>query len=211
MSVIETLYPDGDLQVNAWRTEGGGTVNLYASVDDPGAHDGDTTYVRLANSVTGTLTSDYEASLQNPAASWKGIPAVGTGGVWAALKDAWVGSGGTWKRLRLLAVRSGAAWKTLVPEVTVRAVAKRIPNLVGDPISGSLALRVGATTIASTSLSLADNAYVETVLTLPASDLIGYDPTDLRVLVSGSVTTSDIDLNGPSELRVTQLKVELSD
>jgi len=170
MSVIETVYPFADVAAGSWLNESGGSV-LYASLDETGTDDGDTSYAYLSQGVAGTTTSEFEVRLSSPG-TWKAPLVVRDGETWKTVQDAWVRDGETWKRPKVIRVRDGETWKFGVPQLVVRCVAKRVDNLAHDPISGTLKLKVGATIIASTSLSLTDGMYVETSLTIDAADLV---------------------------------------
>jgi hypothetical protein len=208
MAVVETIFPDADVADGSWLDAGGGSI-LYDDLDESGAHDGDTSYVRLIQSVAGTTTSEFEVALQNPT-KWLNALNVRDAETWKAVKDLQVRDAEAWKKVKVLQVRDVESWKMVIPRVTVRVTAKRINNLANDPISGTAKLKAGTTEIATASLSLTDGVYVETSFSVDAGDLAQYDPTDLRGAVSGSVTVTS-ELDGPSELRVTQIKVELED
>ena len=61
---IERLAPDADTSIGNWTDEGGGTTNIYQSIDEWPFADGD--YIQ---SEVGPSASAYRASLTNPAAT----------------------------------------------------------------------------------------------------------------------------------------------
>lgn len=204
MAVQETIFPSSDVAAGSWTT-----APLWDDLDETGAHDGDTTHASLFRSTVGTTTSEFEVHIADPT-KWKDKLNVRDAEAWKAVLDLQIRDAETWKKVKALSVRDAEAWKLVIPRVVVRVTAKKINNLAPDPISGTVKLKAGTTVIASASLSLTDGTYVETSLTVDAGDVAQYDPTDLRVAVEGSVTVN-AEENGPSELRVTQIKVELED
>lgn len=210
MSVVETIYPDSDVADGSWLDQASGS-DLSGATDETGAHDGDTTYAVLSRSTVGTTSSEFEVGLANPTL-WKDKLNVRDAATWKAVKELQVRDAGVWKKVKALSVRDAGSWKLVIPRVTVRVTAKRINNLANDPISGTAKLKVSGVEIATQSLSLTDGSYVETSFSVDvdASDVAQYDPTDLRVAVNGSVTVN-AEEDGPSTLRVTQIKVELED
>jgi len=206
VSIVETIYPDGNIASGSWS-------GSYTDIDESGTHDGDTTYRSLSRSTTGITTSEFEVSLQNPAAtSWRGTPSVRDAESWKTPLDLQVRDAENWTVIQALSVRDGEAWKLLVPQIVVRVVAREIElGPTPSQVTGTMILKSGATTIQSKSLTLS-GTYGETVMTVAASTLIQAgvaNGNDLRVAVSGRIQNDDPSDNG--ELRVTQITVELND
>jgi hypothetical protein len=204
MSVVETIYPDGDVASGAWN-------GSFADIDETGAHDGDTTHRMLQRVDTlGETVSEFEVSLANPTA-YIGQPQVRDAESWKALTDLKVRDGESWKSIKALSVRDGESWKLQVPQITIRVTA-RSENTGDATASYEVKLKAGTTVLGTLGGSGSVGAiYAETSFSVDASTLIqnNVNPTDLRVAVEGTCT---VNTEGTTaELRVTQVKVELND
>jgi len=129
---------------------------------------------------------------------------------WKFAQSVSVRDGESWKSPISIMVRDSESWKVAVPQVVLHVVARKLENLSLDPISGTATLLSGSVVLSGPNSLTLSSTYTTSSFTINADVLARCDPTELVVGVEGSVTVVDI-LDGASELRVTQVKLEIND